>query len=435
MSVSVGSSYSNPYAYLQYLLQQNASSSATAGQTDAAAADPLAQSPSGTAASYSNSTASAMLVNSSAQFGPQTFFALLGMQETGNGSPSEMPWSQPGTGDTSGDNDAASAGQSWGGPPWSGQVQQGPFGPPPFAGIGALLTSADSGATGQTTTNANGSTTYTITYPDGSTVAMTTAASSSASSSASSDAAGGASATSNNPLEQLIQTLTQSLNAASTNQSGDGTSSGTQAGQGQVGPLPFGNAAALQAAANNGATGQTTTNANGSTTYTITYPDSSTVTLTTAPASTTTSSSASSSTADNTSSTSSNPLEQAIEMLAGALSAATSQSAGATSSEQPQSQFAPPTFGAVGNMLASADSGASSQTTTNANGSTTYTITYPDGSTVTLTTPAASSSTSSADGSSSATNTTGTYTNLLERLIEMQAQLLNSTTPSTISTA
>ena len=116
MSVSVGSSYSNPYAYLQYLLQQNASSSATAGQTDAAAADPLAQSPSGTAASYSNSTASAMLVNSSAQFGPQTFFALLGMQETGNGSPSEMPWSQPGTGDTSGDNDAASAGQSSG---WS----------------------------------------------------------------------------------------------------------------------------------------------------------------------------------------------------------------------------------------------------------------------------------------------------------------------------
>jgi len=79
--------------------------------------------------------------------------------------------------------------------------------------------------------------------------------------------------------------------------------------------------------------------------------------------------------------------------------------------------------------------GATSQTTTNANGSTTYTITYPDGSTVTVTTAAASSSTSSADGSSSATNTTGTYNNLLEQLIEMQAQLLNSTTPSTIATA
>ena len=146
MSLSVGPSYSNPYAYLQYLLQQNTSSSATAGQTNAAAANPLAQSASGTAAGYSSSAASAILVNSSVQFGPQTFLALLGMQGTGNGSPSEMSWSQPGTGDASGDNDTASGSQSWGSQSWSGQVQQGQFVPPPFGNAAALQAAANSGA-------------------------------------------------------------------------------------------------------------------------------------------------------------------------------------------------------------------------------------------------------------------------------------------------
>jgi hypothetical protein len=158
MSLSVGSGYSNPYAYLQYLLQQSTSSSTTAGQTNAAAADPLAQSASGTAADplaqsasgtaagYSSSAASAILVNSSVQFGPQTFLALLGMQGTGNGSPSEMSWSQPGTGDASGDNDTASGSQSWGSQSWSGQVQQGQFVPPPFGNAAALQAAANSGA-------------------------------------------------------------------------------------------------------------------------------------------------------------------------------------------------------------------------------------------------------------------------------------------------
>ena len=339
----------------------------------------------------STATASSMLVNSPVQL-VRTFFALLGMQGTGDGSSSAMPWAQRGAGDASGGNNLTSAGQSWdgqswGSQSWGGQLQQGQFGPPPFAGIGALLRSADAGATGQTATNANGSTTYTITYADGSTVALTTAApSSGTSSAASSDAADSTSTASNNPLEQLIETLTQSLNAASTTGSADGTSSATQAsatqgGQGQFGPLPFGDAAALQAAANSGATGQTTANANGSTTYTITYADGSSVTLTTPAASSSASSAASSSTADNTGSSTGNPLEQAIEMLAGALNSGTSQNAGNMSSGEPQSQFAPPPpFGTFGSMLAAADSGATSQTTTNANGSTTYAITYPDGS-------------------------------------------------------
>jgi len=430
MSLSVGSSYSNPYAYLQYLLRQNTSSSATAGQTSSTTGT-VAQSANGTVASYISAADGTAVAGSSVQFGPQTFFALLGMQGAGSGSFDETPWSQPGASDASGDNDT-----SWGGRSWGSQVQEGQFGRPPFAGMAALLTSADSGATSQTTTNVNGSTTYTITYADGSTVALTTPASSDTTSSASSNSTDGASTAANNPLELLIETLAQSLNTTSTSEGATGTSSGTQVDQGQFGPR-FGGAAALQASANSGATSQTTTNANGSTDYTITYADGSTVTLTTPASSSSASSSDGSSTADNTSSTSINPLEQAIEMLADSLNSATGQGASNTPSEQPQSQFGPPApFGAFGSsMLLSTDSGATSQTTTNANGSTTYTISYPDGSTVTMTTAAASSDATSSNGSNSATSTTGTYNNLLEQLIEMQAQLLNSTTPPTIATA
>lgn len=73
---------------------------------------------------------------------------------------------------------------------------------------------------------------------------------------------------------------------------------------------------------------------------------------------------------------------------------------------------------------ASAD-GATTQSTTNADGSTTTTITYADGSTVEMTTPATSTD-SSGTGSSSTNSSGGSAVNLIEQLIRMQAQFLNS---------
>jgi EF-hand domain pair len=64
-----------------------------------------------------------------------------------------------------------------------------------------------------------------------------------------------------------------------------------------------------------------------------------------------------------------------------------------------------------------------SQTMTNADGSTTTTINYSDGSTVSMTTPAASS-----DSSGSGTQSSGTNGNILEQLIQYQAQLLAQST-------
>jgi len=60
-----------------------------------------------------------------------------------------------------------------------------------------------------------------------------------------------------------------------------------------------------------------------------------------------------------------------------------------------------------------------SQTVTNADGSTTTTINYSDGSTVSMTTPASSSG-----SSGSGTQSSGTNGNILEQLIQYQAQLL-----------
>ena len=79
-------------------------------------------------------------------------------------------------------------------------------------------------------------------------------------------------------------------------------------------------------------------------------------------------------------------------------------------------------------LLSSASaSGAQTQSTTNSDGSTTTTISYADGSTVEMTTPAAST-----DGSgNSGTGATGQNTaNLLEQLIQLQAQLLNAAPPT-----
>lgn len=79
-------------------------------------------------------------------------------------------------------------------------------------------------------------------------------------------------------------------------------------------------------------------------------------------------------------------------------------------------------------MLTAAGSGATSQTTTGASGSTTTSITYADGSTVTLTSPASGSSTTPAGTANVAGN------NLIEQLIQMQAQLLNPANTQSIAT-
>jgi hypothetical protein len=85
--------------------------------------------------------------------------------------------------------------------------------------------------------------------------------------------------------------------------------------------------------------------------------------------------------------------------------------------------------GGLADLLSSTDlTGATSQTATNADGSTSTTITYADGSTVTMTTPASSSSDSSSSNSNgnAGSSSSGSSNNLLERLIQMQAQLLAS---------
>ncbi len=86
-------------------------------------------------------------------------------------------------------------------------------------------------------------------------------------------------------------------------------------------------------------------------------------------------------------------------------------------------------------LLNAADGGTTSQTVTNANGSSTTTITYADGSSVAMTTAAPSSSDSSSDSSSSSTGSTVAGNNLIEQLIQMQAQLVNSASTQGIATA
>ena len=88
--------------------------------------------------------------------------------------------------------------------------------------------------------------------------------------------------------------------------------------------------------------------------------------------------------------------------------------------------------GGASSLLSGADaSGATTQTTTNSDGSSTTTITYADGSTVEMTTPAASG-----DSGSSGTGTNGSSNaNLIERLIQMQAQLLNANVSTTSTIA
>lgn len=76
-------------------------------------------------------------------------------------------------------------------------------------------------------------------------------------------------------------------------------------------------------------------------------------------------------------------------------------------------------------LLAGTNGSATTQTTANPNGTTTTSITYADGSTVSTTTAAAAGGTAGSDvTSASAGGANVTSGNLLERLIQMQAQLL-----------
>lgn len=82
--------------------------------------------------------------------------------------------------------------------------------------------------------------------------------------------------------------------------------------------------------------------------------------------------------------------------------------------------------------LMQATQAASTQTTSNSDGSSTTTLTYVDGSKVTLTTPVAS--TSSDNSTNSGTTQAKVQSNLLEQLIKLQAQLTASATSSLTAT-
>jgi hypothetical protein len=88
-----------------------------------------------------------------------------------------------------------------------------------------------------------------------------------------------------------------------------------------------------------------------------------------------------------------------------------------------------------GQNLLSMLAGATTQSTANANGSTTTSITYADGSSVSMTTAASGASAASGSSGSSAGGTNGAGSNLIEQLIQMQAQLLTPAAPQSITTA
>jgi hypothetical protein len=95
--------------------------------------------------------------------------------------------------------------------------------------------------------------------------------------------------------------------------------------------------------------------------------------------------------------------------------------------------------GGLSSLLNSSDiTGATSQSATNADGSTTTTISYADGTSVSMTTPAAPQNNASSNGDSSNNGSTGsswsnTNNNLIEQLIQLQSQLVTQAA-STLST-
>jgi hypothetical protein len=223
MSFSVnGSNAQNPFALWQSLMQPDSSAS------NSAQSDPIASlltalgqgqgtGATASASGGSSSSTSGASGGSSPQFGAQTLQTLFDMQA--NGSNSQSLLSQLGGGPGSDDaNSSSQAQQSDGQHSHHHHHHMGGAGGPGGAGGGQnlldTLGSADSGATSQTAANANGSSTTTITYADGSTVALTAAAPSdgSTSSASSTSSAGGANVANNNLLERLIQMQAQLIN-------------------------------------------------------------------------------------------------------------------------------------------------------------------------------------------------------------------------------
>jgi hypothetical protein len=91
------------------------------------------------------------------------------------------------------------------------------------------------------------------------------------------------------------------------------------------------------------------------------------------------------------------------------------------------------TSGLADLLSATSATGATSQTTSNADGSTTTSLSYADGTKISMTTPATSTSTSSTNGSNSQSG--GGGGNVIEQLIRLQSEMLaqsasTATTPT-----
>jgi len=91
----------------------------------------------------------------------------------------------------------------------------------------------------------------------------------------------------------------------------------------------------------------------------------------------------------------------------------------------------------LSSLLNSTDiTGATSQTATNADGSSTTTITYADGTTVSTTTPAVPQGSDSSNGGSGSGSSNGSgNNNLIEKLIQMQSQLVTQAASALSTTA
>ena len=88
-------------------------------------------------------------------------------------------------------------------------------------------------------------------------------------------------------------------------------------------------------------------------------------------------------------------------------------------------------------LLTSGTQGASVDSTTNADGSSTTTISYTDGSKVALTTPAGSgdSGSDSMSGSGGSNSGNANYASLLEQLIRLQAQVLSASASQNLASS
>jgi len=94
----------------------------------------------------------------------------------------------------------------------------------------------------------------------------------------------------------------------------------------------------------------------------------------------------------------------------------------------------------LSSLLNSTDiTGATSQTANNADGSSTTTITYADGTTVSMTTPAATQGSDGSNGGSTGSSASGTSNgsnnNLIEQLIRLQSQLVTQAASALSTTA